>query len=158
MTLSTTDIKQAQRTNDAQGPLMLLELSHITWGQTLRLVNDTQTWTSQGLVYSPAPFVHTLPKQANGEAPRIALSLANVGRELTAQLEALPPGGTIAARVLQVFRGTPNAPFYETYLDMTAVTINAKTLEASLTRDTLDRRSAGVFRYDPNTFAGLFSQ
>ena len=157
MTLSTTSVKDAQRISDTNGQLMLLVLTHPSWALPVRLVNDTRNWTIGGELYAGVGFVTTLPKDAANTAPSVALSMVNVGRELIGQLELLPPGATITSTITVVNRATPTLADWQFVSDLTGVSANVRSIDATLSNSQADNRSCCSLRYDPKNTPGLFT-
>lgn len=156
MSLSTTAITAAQRTSDGQG---FLELLTITGGGIVvpvRLVNDTRAVTSQGQEFIALPFELVLPKDAAKETPRAQLRIDNVGRELTRELEALPPGAELNAVIQIVYRATPDVVEYEFTAPLSGVRANMFSITATVGPSDLMRRPVVNLRFDPFTAPGLF--
>lgn len=154
---SAAAIKAAQRTSDASGPLMLVTLSSTGWAVPVRLVNDTRNWTSNSNVFTGLQMSYKLPNDTAGEDARMQLEIVNVGREITAELEALPAGSVITATIQFAMRSTPSVIDYEFVGEMVGVKTTLTTVSAQIANDSLGRRSASVLRYDPRVSPGLYS-
>lgn len=154
---SAASIKAAQRTSDVAGPLMLVTLSSTGWAQPVRLVNDTRNWISNGNTFTGLQMSYRLPNDAAGEEARLQLEMVNVGREITAELEALPAGSTILATIQFATRATPSVIDYEFVGEMVGVKTTLTSVSAQIANDSVGRRSACVLRYDPRVAPGLFS-
>ena len=154
---SALTIKAAQRTSDASGILMLVTLSSSGWAQPVRLVNDTRNWTSNGNLFTALPMNFKLPSDVAGQDARMELQMVNVGREITAELEALPAGSVILATIQFATRATPSVIDFEFVGEMQGVNTNAMSVTAQITNDSVGRRSACTLRYDPRVAPGLFS-
>lgn len=154
---SAATLKAAQRTSDGAGPLMLLTLSSAGWAQPVRLVNDTRNWTSNSNLFTGLPMSYKLPNDTSGEDAKLEVQIVNVGREITAELEALPVGSVIEATIQFVTRATPNVIDYEFVGEMMGVKTTTTSVNAQITNDSVGRRSACTLRYDPRTAPGLFS-
>ena len=158
MTLSAASLKDTQRISDSNGQLTLLVLSHPSWPEPGRLVADTRNWTIAGDLYAGVGFVSTLPKDAANTAPSVALSMINVGRELIGQLEALPAGATVTSTLSIVNRATPTVVDWQFISDLTGISANVRTIDATLSNNQTDSRSCCVLRHDPSNSPGLFTQ
>ncbi len=156
MSLSDSTLLALQRTDDPFGILYLLEISggHIT--TPVRLVADTRDCVSNGNTYLGIPFTVGMPKQADKEVPRAQIRVDNVGRELTADLEALPPGAELLATIKVVHRKTPDVVDYQFTAPMSGVSVDPLSINATIGVTDLWRRPAVDLRYDPQTAPGLF--
>lgn len=145
-----------QRVSDPDGLLELIEITHGSFSGPARLVNDTRDWTSNGLDYIGFPFRFTYPQDKGRESPRSTLEIDNVGRDLTSELERLPPSAVVMCTVKLVSRATPDTVDWEWTVPMTNVSANAAVISATLGVEFLMRQQAVRLRHDPNTSPGLF--
>lgn len=152
----STFTERRQRTDDATGILLLLELSAPSFVEVLRIVNDTADWLSQGNVYTGFPFGFKLPDDVGGQAPRAQLVLDNVGRSITEDLERLQPGELVTARLMITDRADANVIETSYDLPMTQVVVNTRTASAQLGVDFLTRQQAVTLRANPYTLPGIF--
>lgn len=157
MTLSTTAIRTLQRTDDPFGLLMLLTITGDGLGDTIRLVSDTRDCTSRGQVYLGLPFAWTLPEEAAGEVGRAQVQIDNVGRELTAELERLPPGAELVATLEVVCRATPDVVDMSFTAPMSGLQATPLSITATVGEGDLMRLPAVDVRFDPFTAPGLFA-
>jgi len=148
--------ERRQRVTDTTGTLMLLEVSAPSFAEVLRIVNDTQDWTSNGVVYTGVQFGFKLPDDVSGQAPRAQLVLSNVGRAITEDLERLAPGELVTARMMITDRADPNVIEQDHYLPMTSVSVNPQTATAACGVDYLTRQQAVRLRFNPHVSPGLF--
>lgn len=155
MTLSTAMSSQLQRVSDAAGVLVLLILTHPSLA-TVRVVCDTRDWTVGADTYVGLPFRFRLPQAVQGEAPRAQLEVDNVGRALTQQLDALPPGAALQATIRIVSRAAPATVEMEWTAPMSGVSVTVQTLTATIGNDDALRAPAVRMRYDLTTAPGLF--
>jgi hypothetical protein len=146
-----------QRVNDPDGMLELLEISHASFSGPAYLVNDTRDWVSNGITYTGFPFRFTFPQDQAKESPRSTLEIDNVGRDLTGELEGLPPSAVVMATVRLVSRATPDTVDWAWTVPMTNVSVTAAVISASLGVDYLMRQAAVRLRHDPITSPGIFS-
>ncbi len=144
------------RVTDTTGTLLLLELAATSMGTPVRLVNDTQDWTSGGNLYTAFPFRFTLPDDSLGQAPRAVLEIDNVGREITADLEALQPGEIITATLKITDREDVNTIEQTMVLPLTNVSVNQSVITAQLGVDYIMRQQTCRLRYNAHTAPGLF--
>lgn len=147
---------QLQRVDDPTGLLLLLKLEHPSMA-TVHVVNDTRDWVIDGTSWIGLPFRFRLPNSVAGEAPRAQLELDNVGTELTAELERLPPGGALQATIYLVSRATPSVVDYEFTAPLSGVSATMTTVSGTIGNDDALRSPAVKMRYDPTTAPGLFA-
>lgn len=151
-----TFVERRQRVTDTAGILLFLEISAPSMVETLRIVNDTQNWTSQGVEYIGFPFGFKLPDDSAGQVPRAQLVVDNVGRSLTEDLEHIGPNELVMARLMISDRANPNAYERVYNLPMTNVSVNAAQVTAQLGVDFLMRKQAVQLRFTPFLTPGLF--
>lgn len=155
MSVSASTRTALHRVDDPHG---LLDLLIITGGglpAPVRLVNDTRNLASGGHTYLALPFELLRPKQATREVPRAQLRIDNIGRDLTADLEALPPGAELTATLACVYRNTPDTVEYSFTAPMSGVSVNVFSVTATIGVSDLMRRAAVDIRFDPFTAPGL---
>jgi hypothetical protein len=151
-----TFIANRQRVTDLSGVLAFLEITAPSFGATLRIVNDTQDWDSNGHTYIGFPFRIKLPDDTAGQPPRAQLVVDNTGRDLLADLEALQPNEMVTAKIMLADRSNPNAIFQTMHLPLTRASVNAATVSADCSVDYIMRQQAVRIRYNPFTAPGLF--
>lgn len=156
MSISATTIRAMQRTADPFGPVELLTIEGDGLAAPVYLANDTRNLVSGGNTHLGLPFAMTLPEEAPGEVPRAMLRIDNVGLEITADLEALPPGAELMATVAVVYRKTPDTVEYSFKAPLFGVRADLMSISASVGVGDLMRRPAVAIRYDPTTAPGLF--
>lgn len=158
MTVSTTTARQLQKVTDNGGVLMLLEINDASFSAPMRIVNDTRPMTTLGHEWLGLPFTVTLPNDKAKEVPRAKLQMDNVGREMTAELEALPPGASLKATITMVHRSTPGVIDFQFAAPLSGVRVDATTVSATMGRDDIMRMSAVLLRFDPATAPALFTE
>lgn len=152
----TTFTERRQRVTDTSGTLLFMEVSAPSFAETLRIVNDTQNWTSNGVEYLACPFGFKLPDDVSGQTPRAVLMLDNVGRGITDDLERLLPGDVVMAKLMLSDRADPNVIERTYLLPMTQVSVNARTASAQCGYDAIMRQQAVRLRFNPFTAPGAF--
>lgn len=152
----TSFLERRQRVTDTAGTLLFLEVSAPSFADTLRIVNDTRDWTSNGVLYIGVPFGFKLPDDVAGQTPRAVLTLDNIGRGITQDLESLQPYDVVQARLMISDRANPDAIERTYILPMTSVSVNTKTATAQCGYDSLMRQQAVRLRYNPFTAPGAF--
>ncbi|MDC7805522.1 DUF1833 family protein [Luteimonas sp BLCC-B24] len=149
--------ERRQRTVDPKdtAPLLLLEISAPSIPETLRIVNDTQNWTSNGVEYLACPFGFKLPDDTAGQTPRAQLEIDNVGLGMTQDLEGMQPNEMVMCVLRLTDRANPNAIERVYRLPMTMASANTVKVTATLGVDFLMRQQAVRLRYDPFNAPGL---
>lgn len=151
-----TFTERNQRVTNTSSLLLFLEISAPSIPETLRIVNDTQNWTSQGVEYIACPFGFKLPDDTAGQTPRAQLVIDNTGQGMTEDLEALQPGDIVSCRLM--LSDTANPDVYERVyrLPMTHVSAPTGQVTAQLGVDFLMRQQAVRLRANPFTTPGIF--
>lgn len=155
MVMSAATRQQLHRVTDNDGLLVLLTLAHPSIA-TAYVVNDTRDWVIGGQTYVGLPFRFKLPDSQSGEAPRAQIEIDNVGRELTAELEQLPPTGALMATFKVVSRATPTVVDYQFAAPLSGVSARVEAITATVGNDDALRAPAVKVRYDPKTTPALF--
>lgn len=155
-TITTGMRRQLQRTDDNDGALMLLIIEE-GLSDVVRIVNDTRNWISNGQTFVGIPMRVQMPQDVQGEVSRAQLVIANPGRELIGELEAMPPGQALEITLQLVSRANPNLVEWEYVAGATAATADELNVSLSLGNDDLFRGPAVRLRYDPETAPGIFA-
>jgi hypothetical protein len=156
MSISQPTVAALQRVNDGQGLLLLLSIEHPALSGPVRVVSDTRSVESGGITYTPLPFAIMLPNDKSKEVPRARIQIDNVGREITGELERLPPGAALLATIRIVYRATPNYVDYEFTSPLSGIRVDQLTVTAAMGPDDIMRRPATLLRFDPVTTPALF--
>ncbi|KAB7769366.1 DUF1833 family protein [Xanthomonas maliensis] len=146
-----------QRLTDPSGVLLFLEVRAPSFTDVLRLVNDTQNWVSNGVEYIGVPFGIKLPDDTAGQTPRTVLTIDNVGRGITEDLEALQPNELVTAKLMIADTEAPSVIVQTWFLPMTHVSVNPTTATAQCGVDFLMRQQAVLLRYTPFLTPGVHS-
>lgn len=145
-----------QRLTNDVGHIELLEITNRSFSESMRICNDVQDFVSQGVSYIGLPFGFTLPDDVSGQAPRMRLSIDNVGRGVSGELERLQPGTTTMAKLIIVARDKPDVHQHVYWLPISSVTISGAAAQASCSVDELMRRAACQQIANPHTLPGVF--
>ncbi len=156
MSLNTPARAALHRVNDPQGLLWLLTITGGGITSPVRIVNDTRDLASNGETFLGLPFEVVPPKEASKELPRAQLRIDNVGRDLTAELEALEPGAELLATLQCVYRATPDLIEYAFTAPLSGIRANVFSVTATMGPAEVMRRAAVNIRFDPFTAPGLF--
>lgn len=150
-------IENRQRTTDFAGVLQFLEISAPSFPDTLRLVNDSINWTIDGQEYLAMPFRIKLPTDASGTAGSIDIEMDNVGRNMTEELERLPPNEMVMARIRLSDRDDPGNFFRDIPMPIVRVSVNATSATATASMDSVMRQQACRLRANSFTLPGIFT-
>jgi len=145
-----------QRITYDVGHVELLEITNPSFSGPMRICNDVQDFVSQGEDYIGLPFGFILPDDHTGSAPSMALTLDNVGRGITDELERLQPGSITMARLIVVARDTPDVHEHIYWLPVTGVSVSGATAQATCGVDELMRQVACKLVANPFTLPGIF--
>ncbi|MCD9096204.1 DUF1833 family protein [Luteimonas fraxinea] len=151
-----TFTERKQRVTDTAGLLLFLEIGAPSFPETLRIVSDTQNWTSNGIEYIACPFGFKLPDDTPGQTPRAQLVIDNVGLGMTQDLESLQPNELVMCRLMVSDRANPNAYERVYRLPMTMASAGTGQVTAQLGVDFLMRQQAVRVRANPFTTPGIF--
>lgn len=154
---STPGNAQLHAVDDPDGFLTLVLMDHPSFAGGIRLVDDTRDWTIDGTAFIGLPMRMKLPQDVAGEATRAQLAIDNIGRDVTAELEHLPPGSSLEVTIRIVSRKTPSRVEWEYTAGGSTATVDVEFVTLSLGDDDLLRRNAVALRYDPTTAPGIFS-
>lgn len=152
----TTFLERRQRVADPTGTLLFLEVSAASFNETLRIVNDTHNWTSNGLEYIGVPFGFKLPEDVSGQTPRAVLTLDNIGRGISDDLENLRPYDVVKAKLMISDRSDPDVIERSYIMPITQVSVNSRTASAQCGYDAVMRQQAVRVRYNLFTAPGVF--
>lgn len=150
-------IENRQRTTDFAGVLQFLEISAPSFPDTLRLVNDSINWTIDGQEYLAMPFRIKLPTDASGTAGSVDIEMDNVGRNMTEELERLPPNEMVTARIRLSDRDDPGNFFRDIPMPIVRVSVNATSATATASMDSVMRQQACRLRANSFTLPGIFT-
>jgi hypothetical protein len=147
-----------ERTGAASGeePLYLLEIAHPQFATPVRIVDDTQDIVSSGNSFSACEFGVALPDSMAQTLPRAPIWIDNVGRELTAWLEASIGGKGATVRMMQVMRDTPDVLEADFTLDLLSVKQGMLVISGELGYEDVLNVPGMIATYRPNNTPGLF--
>lgn len=141
--------------NTSEVFLTLLQLSHPSFGATLRFVNDLQDVTSNGNTYISYPFQISFPSMGEDNLPTLTLSIDNVDQDIW---NAIKPIQTpIDVQLSWVLRSSPDTieggPFFMVLksVDVSQFNISGQLAYEDLMNEPFPRES-----YIPTLSPGLF--
>ena len=136
--------------------LVLLEITHADLAVPVRVVNDTQAMTSNGIEFIGCPFTVTLPDDVAGQMPQAQLEVDNIGRDLTQWLEFSRGGQGARCRIIQVMRSDPDTIEFDMTLDLTNMKITNETVSGSLGFENMLNRTGTIPTFTPQNAPGLW--
>lgn len=136
--------------------LVLLTVEHATFGATIRLVNDRQSVTSGGDVYTPMAFRPSLPPDRDGPA-RAVVVVDNVDRALIAAVRAITTPATVTMELIR--RSAPDTIVASwPYLRLVGATIDAGQITFELAPDAVLDESYPGTDFTPLGFPAGFDR
>lgn len=154
---STLGLQQLHAVDDPDGFLVLVLMDHPSFSGGIRLVEDTRDWLIGGVNFTGLPMRLQMPSDIAGEATRAQLSIDNVGRDVLAELEHLPPGSSMEVELRIVSRKAPTRIEWSYIAGGSRAATDVDFVTLSLSDDELLRRNAVSLRYDPQTTPGIFA-
>ena len=143
-------------TQATEAPLILLEINHSALSSPVRVINDTDTLTSNGELYIACPFSCELPDDFESQIPRASLQVDNVGRDLMYWIETTGGGEGSTATFRQVMRSRPDLIEWSITMNLYNIDANMQTVSADLGFENLFGRPAVQMCFRPTTSPGVF--
>ena len=143
-------------TSAPEAPLTLLEINHPDLLQPVRVVNDNQNVTSNGVEYIACAFRCDLPDDFENQLPKATLAIDNVGKELMYWVETTGGGQGSTVRFIQIMRSRPDQIEWEITLNLTNVKATVSEVTGDLGYTNIFTRPAITMRFDPFTAPGIF--
>jgi hypothetical protein len=154
MTDISDDLKQDAWQNSSDLPLVLLTISHADLSEDIRVVNNKEAITSNGLEYVAFPFDIQLPDSKEDSQPSAKLTICNVSREIgqAIRLISTPPSITITV-VRQETPDIVEAQFIGMRLNN--VKYDMMTVTGDLEFEDLTREEYPFLKFSPSIFKGI---
>lgn len=134
--------------------LTLLTLSHDSFDD-IRLVNNTENVTSNGLVYQSFPFKLTLPVDDGETSRQVTIDFDNVGLELISEIRTVTD--FIDVKLDMVLASLPDETQIEIgELKIQSISYNSTKVSAVLFLDNFLNTQISSERYSPTNFPGMF--
>lgn len=143
-------------TSAPESPLILLEINQASLASPIRVVADTQDITSNGNVFTAAPFRCLLPDDFENQLPRARLAIDNIGQALMYWIEASVGAAGTTVRFMQVMRSRPDLIEWEITMSMFNMRATFAEISGELGFENLLQRPAIAVTYRPETSPGLF--
>lgn len=135
--------------------LTLLTLSHPSFSQDIRLVNNTENITSNGLEFTAFPMKIVLPRDDGESARDVTIEFDNVALELISEIRTVTD--FINVKLEMVLASLPDAvqiSFDE--LKIQSVTYNKTRVSAKLFLDSFLNTEISSEKYTPSNYPGIF--
>jgi len=143
----------AQETTDVW--LVLLSIDHATLDEPIRVVNNTESVTSNGETFVGFPFEITLPDNKDGAPPRAQLAIDNVSREIAQALRTMTSAATVQIQVIRA--AAPDTVEIEwPYFTLRNVKWDAAKVTGDLTFEDFVTEPYPAGKFVPAYFPGLY--
>lgn len=136
--------------------LILLELTHPSLSEPVRIVNDVVDLVSNGHTYIGLPFKCVLPDDFDGQLPKAQLTIDNVGKELMAWIETTSGGNGSIVVFSQVMRSRPDQVEWSITMNLYNVHVTMQDITAELGFQNLFSKPAVKLKYRPDNSPGIF--
>lgn len=136
--------------------LILLEISHPSLEDPIRIVADNKDFLFNGNNYLAMNFKFTRQQDVQGELPKALLTIENVGRSLVKWVDASGGGRGATFRVILARRSAPTIT--EEYIDFSvgSTSVNNESIAINLViQNNLVKRTM-KYVYDTKRAIGLF--
>jgi hypothetical protein len=142
--------------NAAESPILLLEISHPSLSQPVRVVNDTDDITSNGNLFIACAFRYVLPDDFEGQIPKARISIDNIGKDLMYWIETSNGGNGSIVKFMQIMRSRPDLIEMDIEMELKNVSATMKEISAELGYENLLSKPAVSMQYRPENSPGLF--
>ena len=148
------ELKQEAWQSESNLPLVLLEISHASLAESIKLANNKVNVTSGVDEYIGFPFEIILPDSKADSPPTAKIRIDNVSREIgqAIRLISTPPSVTISI-VRQETLDVIEMQFDGMFL--TNVSYDAMSVEADLQFEDLTREPYPAYTFSPANYRGI---
>jgi hypothetical protein len=137
--------------------LVLLDITHPSLGQPIRLVNNTENITVAPNVYTAFPFYVRMPDDQEEREPVAELVVSNATRELIDEVRALQDTLGVVLRV--VLADSPaTVEWGPIEMQVRAVTYNAESVVFQLGMQAFAEEPFPYRSFTPGQFPGMFKR
>lgn len=155
MSLSGNTILEMFKQETADQLVTLLILTFPGTATPIRVCNDSEDITSNGVLYQHFPFLLTLPQIDEG-VPKARITLDNVGLDMIAAVRTVQPGDVPTVSCKIVLKASPNEIEQEPFtLDVVDVRVDAMVIEGNLGVPDESRNPVPHMRFNKAYFPGL---
>lgn len=154
-TVSTTATEAMMSPQTGEVFLVILEITHPDLPTPIRVVNNTQSVTSNTNEYLPTAFSFILPAQEDGKIGNSGLTIDNVDRTIVKTIREIKDFPSVTASV--ILASDPDVieagPFE---FQLRGVSYTRNTVSGDLIYESHMLDNLGTIRYKNLTFPGLF--
>lgn len=154
---STDFIEEVHKVSGGEYPLVIATISHPDLPDDIRIVNDNEGVTSNGLYYQPLRFSISWPNQPETGPTETRISVDNVGRILTSWIGLSYGGRGTTITLAVILRSNPDVeeiPGIE--MRLTDIQITSNDISGRLSTVDLVNRRFNPVVYSPRTALGLY--
>jgi hypothetical protein len=153
--LSNELIAQLFSQESADPFLTLVTLTHQSFAQPIRLVNNTKDITSRGNVFGAFPMKIRLPIDDGETAKEFSIQFDNVSLELIDEIRSVTT--RIGVKLEMILASMPDVvQMSQEDLFINSITYNARSINARLVLDSFLNTEMTSERYNPKNFPGIF--
>jgi hypothetical protein len=135
--------------------LTLITLSHASFAQDIRLVNNSKDIVSRGNTYLAFPTKIRLPIDDGESARNFTIEFDNASLELIEEIRSVTT--QIKVKLEMILASLPNAVQMEQpELSIISLSYNARTIRANVVLDNFLSTEVTSEKYGPGNFPGLF--
>jgi hypothetical protein len=135
--------------------LPLLELSHPSFAETIRLVNNTVDVVSNGNTYRHYPFRLVLPADDGETVRAVELELDNTSAELIDELRSIVD--PVQCKITLVLASDLDTPqIVLDFLELRSIEYDSRNIKAVIVMDDFLNTEVPSERYTPTNFPGIF--
>lgn len=135
--------------------LTLVTLSHTSFAEDIRLVNNSQSITSRGLLFTAFPMRIRLPADDGENQREISLDFDNVSLELINEIRTVTD--FINVKIEMILASIPDAVQMEfDELKIQNLTYDKTRISARLFMDDFLQTEVSSERYSPSGYPGIF--
>ena len=157
--ISVDGLKQLFKQEAEDIFLVIVEITHPTLAEPIRLVNDMVTLEYSGYTYTALPFRFELPADVKDKPPKAKIIIDNINRDLIDLMRSTYTPLNLKVDIVRksAADGTVTHEIGTFDFIMSKITYDATTLEADLTVD-IDflNESAVADYFSPYLFPALF--
>lgn len=137
--------------------LTLITLSHSSFDQDIRLVNNSENVTSRGNIFKAFPVKIRLPVDDGETAREVAIEFDNVSLDLIKEIRTVTSGDRITVKLEMILASIPDdVQIALEDLFIMNVSYNKYRISARLGLDSFLNTELSSERYNPSNFPGLF--
>lgn len=148
-------VQAVMQPNTGEVFLLLVTFGHSSFTNPIRLVNNTESITSRGNLYTAFPIEIVLPPDDGDTLPTVQITCQNVSLELIDEVRSVQ--GPMSVTIEMIMASSPD--FVEASigdLRVAQAQYDKNTMQLTATVDDLLNASFPKEKYQPGNFPGLF--